>query len=94
MKKHLRWIRNRHQARSRHFKNTDFVCCAKPVLSRAHNPMVMMSLAFEIQHRVYDVFECFGTGKGTFLRDMSDKEHRHTAVLCKHQKLLRHFSDL
>jgi hypothetical protein len=60
LQKHLRRICHRHQSGAGHLKDTDFVRGAKTILHRAHDAMVVMTLAFKVENSVNDVLEAFG----------------------------------
>ena len=64
-----------------HFKNANFVRCAKTILYRTHDAVIVMTLAFEIKDRVDDMLESFGSGNRTFLGDVTDQEDGNGAVL-------------
>src|ERR1044072_1690405 len=72
---HLRRIRDRHQAATRHLENTNLVRSAVTVLHRSYDAMIVMSLAFEIEHRIDDVFERSEERNRAFFRDVADQKH-------------------
>src|SRR5262245_40294437 len=72
--KQSRWVLHRLQSRRHHFKNTDFICRAKPVLDGPHNTMWMLARPFEIEDRIHNMFEGFGARQGTILGDVSNYE--------------------
>src|SRR5688572_10107680 len=53
--------------------------------------MIVMTFAFEIQNRVYDVLERFWTSNRSFFGDVTNQKNRNTAILSQRKKLVRDF---
>ena len=49
--------------------------------------MIVMALAFKVEHGVNDVLQRARPRDRTFLRDVADEEDRNAARLCQHQEL-------
>jgi len=56
--------------------------------------MIVMSLAFEIKHRVNDVFENLWTSDRTLFGYVPNQKNRNAAILREHEKLMRDFPHL
>ena len=65
----------------RHFEDSDFLRGAEPVLGRAEQPKRGGPLAFQVQHGIDEVFECFGPGKSAVLGHVADEDHRDPVSL-------------
>ena len=57
-----------------HFKNAEFVCGAEPVFDGPHNPVGMLSRAFEIENGVDNVLERLRTGDRAIFCDVPDQK--------------------
>ena len=93
-KKHLGWIRNRHQPCAGHFKDANLIRSTKAILGGPHDAMVVMSFAFEIEDRIDDMLQRLWSGDRTVFGDVADKENRDRAVLCQQQELVSYFPHL
>ena len=62
LQKHLRWICDSNQSRARHLENSNFICRAETILDGTHDAMIVVALAFKIEHRVNDMFQSLRPG--------------------------------
>ena len=94
LQEHLRRVRDGHKPRARHLEDAKLVRRAEAVFRRAHDAVVVMPLALEVEHRVNDVFERLRACDRAFLRHVADEEHRYRVVLREHKELPRDLSHL
>ncbi|ULA58433.1 MAG: hypothetical protein LZF60_50167 [Nitrospira sp.] len=77
-----------------HFEHPDFIRRPEPVFHRPQDPETVALVAFEVQHRIDDMFQQAWARNRAFLRDMSDDEHGHIIALRKPHQLAGHFLHL
>jgi hypothetical protein len=76
----------RRAARGRHFEHTQLTHRAESILHRANDPMRMMTFSLEVEHRIDDVLERFGSGEAAILGDVSDQQRRYVLILRHEQQ--------
>ena len=64
------------------------------IIKRANDAMRMVTFSLEVEHRVDDVLERFGSGEAAILGDVSDQQRRHVLILRHEQQLRGGFADL
>ncbi len=87
--KKLRRVRDRTQSLVPHLEHADFVGRTEPVLGRPEETIVMIPIAFEIEHRVHHVLHDPRSGHHALLGDVSDQDDRDLRALGEFQKVER-----
>ena len=77
----LAGIGHRHHALGAHFKHAQLVDGAEAVFHGAQEPVLVLAVAFEVQHRVHHVLQHTGAGQTAFLGDVAHDEGGRAAFL-------------
>ena len=82
------------QAGAGHLEDPEFADRAEAVLDRPNDPMRVVALPFEVQHRVHDVLEHLGTGQAAVLGDVADQHRRQVLPLGGEEQLRGRLANL
>ena len=82
------------QARARHLEDAQLGDRAEAVLDGAHDAVVLVLLALEVEDGVHDVLEGLGPGQAAVLGHVADEEGRDPAALGQHEELGRDLAHL
>ena len=92
--KHLRRVRHFAKTRAGHLEHAQLAGRAEAILERTHDTMGVMPLAFEIEHRVDDVFQGFRAGEAAVFRDVAHEHNGNILSLRGEEQMRRHLAHL
>src|ERR1035437_7985373 len=84
--KYFGWINNFPQALITHFENTNFRGGSEPVFIGSQNPVNMLVISFELENNIDNMFQCFWSGKVSFLCNMANQNDGGICAFCKAQQ--------